>query len=405
MFQFFAFYFYFSSEHFWYTGLLIAAFGAMQVLTACDGLSDSPWQVYQALLDQVVAIVCCMVADLLLAPPPPSHLASHAYHETAKLAHRALEQLLDPDSGATVELHRDALFSKSKFAEERGTEAVLEPRFVRTPFRQELWQVLLHHTFKLARKLTIMEYVAAKTNFLEETGARDEAEQRQGRCTARTTIVRKMLDHALRPNPEALVDSAPRKESVAALLRRPLFRHAAGAFLARRKLVFDMAHRLLMHETEAPLEKERKCSVHQLVQGQKAATLMDAREIVDVPQVAKAAADPARAWETANEVGTFLLMLELSTRDLDAMAEAIVLCPEVSLDAIAHAASNPPRLGLLRQVTGKLGDAAHGSVDAFAGLWGAIRAGLEGVDAADVGGDGETPPATPLPQDNARRSH
>ncbi|CAK0897856.1 unnamed protein product [Prorocentrum cordatum] len=50
-------------------------------------------QVYQALLDQalaasfrppaaeVVAIVCCMVADLLLAPPSPSHLACNAFHE------------------------------------------------------------------------------------------------------------------------------------------------------------------------------------------------------------------------------------------------------------------------------------------------------------------------------------
>jgi hypothetical protein len=397
-FQFFAFYFYFSSEQFWYTGLLIATFGAMQVLAACDGLSDSPWQVYQALLDQVVAIVCCMGADILLAPPSPSHLACNAFHETEKLAHRALVQLLSPDAGATVELHRDVFFSKLRFAEARGAEAELEPRFVRSPWRHELWQVLLHHTFKLVRKLTIMEYVAAKTNFIDDGGGKDEP---QGRRTARTTIMRKMLSQALRPSPEAPANSAPRTESVAALLRRPLFQQAAEALLARRKLVFDMAYGVLTHETAAPLT-ERKSHVQRLVQGQKAARLVDAREIVEEPEVILEPSGTARDWEAANEVGTFLLMLELSTQDLDAMAEAIALAPEVSLDEIAYAALHPPRQGLLREVTGRVGEAVQSSGDALTGLWGAIGAlvaRLEGA-AGDKDDDEDSPPTTPRAQDS-----
>jgi len=399
MFQFFAFYFYFSSESFWYTGLLIATFGAMQVLTACDGFSDSPWQVYQALVDQVVAIVCCMVADLVLAPPAPSQLATDAYHEAGKLAHRALAQLLDPDTGVKVELHRDALFSKSKAAEARGAEAELEPRFVRTPWRHGLWQELLHHTFKLLRKLTIMEYVAAKTNFIDETGAKDEAEQRHGRSTVRTTIMRKMLSHALRPNPEARADSAPRKESVAVLLRRPLFQQAAEAFLSRRQLVFDMAHQVMMHETEAPLTLECKSNVQRLAQGQTAEKLVDAKAIVEEPEMLSMPSDTAGGWETANEVGTFLLMMELALRDLDAMAEAMMFVPEVSLDEITHAALHPPRKGLLREATSRVGDAAQCSVDTLAALLGTaaglIAADLEGADPADGGRDEESPPATP----------
>ncbi|CAK0897858.1 unnamed protein product [Prorocentrum cordatum] len=151
-----------------------------------------------------------------------------------------------------------------------------------------------------------------------------------------------MLSQALRPpRPEASADSAPRKEtSVAALLRRPMFRQAAEALLARRKLVFDMAHGVLMHETAAPLT-ERRGHVQRLVQGQKAAKLVDAEKIAEEPEVLLEPSSTAKGWEAANEVGTFLLMLELSTRDLDAMAEAIALAPEVSLDEI-HAAGAWP---------------------------------------------------------------
>lgn len=417
MFQFFAFYFYFSSEQFWYTGLLIATNGAMQVLATCDGFSDSPWQVYQALLDQVVAIVCCMAADILLAPPSPSHLACNAFNETEQLAHRALVKLLNPEKGATVELHRDVFFSKLRFADARGAEAELEPRFVRTPWRHELWQVLLHHTFKLVRKLTIMEYVAAKTSF-DEAGGRDEP---QGRRTVRTTIMRKMLSQALRPRLEAPADIAPRKESVAALLRRPLFQRAAEALLARRKLVFDMAYGVLMHETAAPLT-ESKGHVQRLVQGQKAERLVDAKEIAEEREAIvepsnevanevghrrgsygrSPSSSTARDWEAANEVGTFLLMLELSTRDLDAMAEAIALAPEMSLDEIAYAAVHPPRRGLLREVTGGVGEAVQSSADALSSLRGSIGAlvaRLEGA-AGDKDDDDDSPPPSPRAQES-----
>ena len=50
-------------------------------------------------------------------------------------------------------------------------------------------------------------------------------------------------------------------------------------------------------------------------------------------------------------MGAFLLLLELSARDLDAVAHSLIKAPELSLHAMAHAGLRPPKAGLIREIS------------------------------------------------------
>jgi hypothetical protein len=388
VFEFFAFYFYFTSEHFWYTGLLIATFGAQQMLKGCADFSDSPWEVYQALLDQVVAILCVIVADILLAPPSPSRLAVKALAEANELMRQAASELLSSDETSFIPVSRELILSKLICAEARGKEATLEPRFARTPWRDQLWEVLVHHSFKLAQKLVLMEYIVAEIASSERSG-RDEEGVESTSGVRRSAIVR--------------------------LLGFPAVQQAAEEFQQFHDQIMALGQELMLHEIESPLVPEHRCDMQWLVHR---SAIIDIGHIVrqlDYPSIdeeaechtaprpvpscpdmgtendkeAAAGMQQRETWPgegaemaiasttsgDANAAGAFLHMLELSTHDLNAIAESIVKVPEVSVSAIVCAATKAPKeAGLLRTLSGKLDVAIEKSKESVQDLWSKLNA-------------------------------
>jgi hypothetical protein len=376
VFEFFAFYFYFTSEHFWYTGLLIATFGAQQMLSSCSGVDDSPWQVYQALLDQVVAILCVIFSDLLLAPPSPSRLAVKALAEASELIDRAASELLFPGETSAISTSREPIMAKLIAATELGTEAALEPRFARTPWREELWNVLVHRSFKLAKKLVLMEYIAAKHVNIERNDQDEPVDE----------------------------VSDVRRSAIVRLLRCPAVQRAAKEFQIFRDQIMALGQELMLHEVEAPLVPEHTCDMQWLVLHQNTilnianiAQQLDYPSIDEESDVIDSTSPFFLSEETTNpsmpqnqgpaeleedavavvansgadncEVGAFLLMLELSTHDLVAITESIVQVPEVSVSAIVCAAAAPKKAGLLRTLSGKLDVAIKKSKESVQDLW------------------------------------
>lgn len=373
VFEFFAFYCHFSSESFSYTGLLMATFAADQMLSGCNKLQDSPWEVYQTLLDQVVAIVCVIVSDFLLAPPSPSRLAVQAYGEASAVAHIAMAELLLPEKTGTFSLHRNELFSRLDVAEARGAEARLEPRFIRTPWREELWQPIVRHGFRLAQKLVLMEYIAAELVSLDGNGETREGGGFDEQVTSR-------------------------RSSIISLLQSPVLQAAGNLFLTRREEVLALAQAIMLHDTTAPFTMRDKNFVQRVSEWRKMSAAMDIQRIVcdildnaddtdspssNAPSAPEDAASPASLPEfdlpynlhadcspmkesSAKsaylcEIGSFLHMLELSAYDLDAIANAIIRAPEISIPAMASAIKNPPKAGIVLGVADKLDSAMQRS--------------------------------------------
>jgi len=218
-----------TSDNFSYTGLLIATFGAEQMLSGCGGLEDSHWEVYQALLDQVVAIACVLFSDLLFGPPRPSKLAVQAYSEASSFSRWSLAEMLQPlrpADGATAAPLRAKLFALLHRAEAQGVEAAMEPRFIRTPWREELWSTLIRQSFRMAEKLAVMEHIAARSA-LSACACSDKH--------------------------QASEEAVPQQNSVVSIVRSKALQEVAEDFLQQREDILSLAQELMLHESDSPV--------------------------------------------------------------------------------------------------------------------------------------------------------
>jgi len=388
--EFFAFYMYFTSVSYSYTGLLIGVFAGEQMLSGCGGLEDTPWETYQALLDQVVAILCVIVADFFLAPPSPSRLAVHAYSEAVVLTRLAMQDLLLPDMEAAVSLHRDMIFSKFRYARDRGAEAAVEPRFIRTPWREDLWSTLVRRGLALAEKFVIMEYIATRLVVMER-GKQSEHQRPAG-------------------------EGAVRHGAIVCLLQSRALQRIGEEFLRHREEVLGLALELMLHESEAPVQSSWRAALQRLKKHCRLAQSLDLEEIIrevlsmdfplrdtkqsgapQEPEVATASGTDVQGaipcspmgagaelhlalgndrllnqtspiFLDAGEIGAFLLMLQLSIHDLDAISDAIAQAPEMVFAEAGHVTPKPIP-GLVREVSGRLDEIMQRSRKSIQGLW------------------------------------
>lgn len=100
--------------------------------------------------------------------------------------------------------------------------------------------------------------------------------------------------------------------------------------------------------------------------------------------------------------GAFLLLLELCTHDLNAIAESIVQTPEASVSAIVCASANVPKEGLLRTLSGQLDVAIKKSKESVQDLWVKLKANANAD--ADVCDELKSLPARSLSEPELRVS-
>jgi len=199
IFEFFAMYLYFSSSSYGYVGLLLAAYGSMNILDSCDSSSHTAASVYTTILNQTMAIIWASLADLIVQNESAGTLASDHYFAMSKTLIKALSTLFGVDelltsvgfgmsddfnswlsSGGAAMLmrmqrlvgkrgskdvdyvkalsHRDELLASHTRAVDCGLEAPLEPRFFRLPFQEELWKGVMGTMIHMSTETVIMEY-------------------------------------------------------------------------------------------------------------------------------------------------------------------------------------------------------------------------------------------------------
>jgi len=199
VFEFFAFYLYFSSQSYGYVGLLFAAYGAMHLILECETSANTTKSVYTTIIDQTMAIVCITLSDLIIQNKSSSHLAADWYWKMSRTLVQAMSTLFSIDPmvttvgfGMTEDLEdtlladgasqfmdlgrmikhkleggerivqnpssRAELLTAYVKAMDMGNEAPLEPRFFRLPFKEHLWEGVMNSVNQCATQTIIMEY-------------------------------------------------------------------------------------------------------------------------------------------------------------------------------------------------------------------------------------------------------
>jgi len=162
-----------------------------------------------------------------------------------------------------------------------------------------------------------------------------------------------------------------------------------------------VAQELMLHESEAPVKNSWRAVLQRLKKQHKlTATLNLVENVTDVLATTSnhlerggascslggdAPGQGAPALSTlldSGELGAFLLMLQLSIRDLDAISDAIAQVPEMASVETAHVISRPIP-GLLREVSGRLEEVWHKSRRSVHGFWMDITH-VNGVDSVSA---------------------
>jgi len=197
IYEFFAFYLYFSSQSFGYVGLLLAAYGAEHLIMGCSS-QDTPGGVYNTIVDQTLAILCVTAGDLIIGNRSSGHLAAEALFTMTNILEGAMRELFgigtrdlstprdkrhcaiidrctDQGTAAVHDAHKIEIQSKYMQADSIGSEAPLEPRFYRMPFKQELWDTLIKCGGQIGIKLCCMEYAIVDAEARKEKGGKHAA--------------------------------------------------------------------------------------------------------------------------------------------------------------------------------------------------------------------------------------
>jgi len=239
IYEFFAFYLYFSSPSFGYVGLLLAAYGAEHMVMGCSS-QDTPGGVYNTIVDQTMAIICVTAGDLIIGNRSSGHLAAEALFCMTNILEGAMRELFgvnahdidtpkskrhsaivdrvaDMGACAVHGAHKADIAAKHSQADGIGSEAPLEPRFYRMPFKQEMWDTLLNCGGQIGVKLCCMEYAVTDAETLH--------------------MKKKSGTHA----------------AIDAIISTPTLGKVVDDTMQRWEKVFSLAETLMLHETNDKL--------------------------------------------------------------------------------------------------------------------------------------------------------
>jgi len=253
IFEFFAFYLYLSSPNYGYVGVLFAAYGAMNMVVACDSPFHTKDSFYNTIIDQTMAILCILLGELLVQQKSSGVSATDHYVSMGKTFLKALMLLLGLEDcqafsvgqgfdqwaasatqpfsldkllkGAAqkkdyvkVLNHREQLLACYEKAMDMGNEAPLEPRFYRMPFKETLWVELMTTMHKISTGTCIMEYAVHDC----AKGGRNPG------------------------------------QTLEAIVKSPLVKRKGEQLLNRASTVMDLAEHIMKRETLAPLNVGRQ---------------------------------------------------------------------------------------------------------------------------------------------------
>jgi len=249
IFEFFAFYLYFSSPSYGYVGLLLAAYGAQHMLIACDSSANNGDSVYMTIIDQSMAIICVSAADVIVGNRSSGHMAAGLFFDLSRDVRSVLDKFYSTSEARSkrlIDAHvktpqqkaaaassllsammpaadplplqdRDglSLTLRSKYvgAIDMGEEASLEPRFYRIPFKERFWKAVTSAGEGIVVKTCIMH---AATHLKGDLKA--EVQEVVGHVTESAT-----------------------------------FRKQVEAMMERWSTVYYLAEQIMMNETLAPL--------------------------------------------------------------------------------------------------------------------------------------------------------
>eukprot|EP00418_Pyrodinium_bahamense_P037241 CAMPEP_0179208274 /NCGR_PEP_ID=MMETSP0796-20121207/103867_1 /TAXON_ID=73915 /ORGANISM="Pyrodinium bahamense, Strain pbaha01" /LENGTH=1072 /DNA_ID=CAMNT_0020913223 /DNA_START=59 /DNA_END=3274 /DNA_ORIENTATION=+ len=301
--EFFSIYLYFASKNFDYVGALMGAYGAQHMMLDCDK-GESASDIYGVILQQFLAIVSVTIADLLIGNVSSGTLAVQAYCKMTDVIGQSLKDFLcltlDSDERKDIpdiQIHRKEILTHFAEMNLQGSEAPLEPRWYRTPWRADLWSLLSDRTFAIADKMAVIEHAASE-------GSRGGA--------ARSAIV----------NSKSM-------------------REASGDFFHRAESVFLLAEKLLMHESKAPFDVPK--AMMQTLLKQTAASLETrlpeiVKEVNEMlPESGKRPESVANlSQDDTCQVGATLLMMEGMMQSLNKIEDALFTSRELLTAAFSE---------------------------------------------------------------------
>lgn len=218
--MFFSFHLYFTSAQYGYVGLLLAAYGGQRLLTPCGATDQTEAWLLQTIANQFFAIVGVTLAEMMIPNTKSSDIAVTSFTGgyTAFLASMRAYMGVPGEGKPSPSINVASQMLLE--AKEKGAEALLEPRIVRTPWRGELWDSVLDATMHMNHAM----------NSLISIGAPDDSASPSGPSL-------KSQESAFR---QALVASDTMAKT--------------GGDLARRaEESFQLAVKILTHDDERPL--------------------------------------------------------------------------------------------------------------------------------------------------------
>jgi len=218
--MFFSFYLYFTSAQYGYVGLLLAAYGGQRLLIPCGATDQTEAWLLRTIANQFFAIVGVSLSELLIPNTKSSDVAIGAFTSGYTSFLASLRAYLAVPGGREPSPANDDAFQKLLEAKCIGAEASLEPRVVRTPWRGELWERVLHATTHMSHAIHSLASIGAPN------------------------------DSPLPSGPSPKTHGSPFRQALAA---SDTMTKTAGDLARRAEESFQLAVKILTHDDERPL--------------------------------------------------------------------------------------------------------------------------------------------------------
>jgi len=154
---------YYHSTNYSFLGILLAAFGTQNMLASCAATDFDPSAAYGGIVNIIVAISVMIGVDTILA----SQSAADKAVAQLKVAWSMLEQAMrthfsHADADLTTRFHKGEVLGAINATSALNDDANTEPRFYRSPWKNELFSSALVTIRILRFHMTLMEYGAAE---------------------------------------------------------------------------------------------------------------------------------------------------------------------------------------------------------------------------------------------------
>lgn len=161
---------FYKSAHHGNIALYIAAFGSNGFLLGCSrNFSESG--AYDAVMTACTAMAIVILVDVILASRRASDMAKDALVDVWRLLSAGTMELFDIRSTG-IRAHKSAIMHSVQRAELLGMEAGTEPRYWRTPWRDELFNQAIQGFYRLRMSLSALETELSTST--AEGGSKDE---------------------------------------------------------------------------------------------------------------------------------------------------------------------------------------------------------------------------------------